>query len=352
MSTDTKILLVDDEVRITEVYSALLRDEGYTVKTASRAEDALRLVASDTFDIAFIDQFLGPARGLDLIPRMAELRPELSYVIITANGSTDLAIEAMKSGASDFIVKPFLNSDILRSIDYVNKKKDLELQKKKLVTTLELKVNEKKEELRNLYFPVLSSLAHAMEARDVHTYGHSRRVSYNARLIAAALDLGAEDRNNLKAAALLHDIGKIGTSDFILGKQGPLTEAERKIVKSHPERGVEILQPLAGAFKQLEVILPAILHHHERFDGSGYPHGLAGKSIPLLARIITIADTYDAILSDRPYRSAAKHEHAISELVAHAGKQFDPEIVSAFVKSDERYRRLMRYRPAGFPRAV
>ena len=342
LTENTKILLVDDEKRILEVFSGMLRDLKFSVTTASLAEDALRLVAADRFDIVFIDQFLGPTRGIDLMHKMSDICPELYFVVITGNGSADLALEALKSGASDFIVKPFLNVDLMRSIEYVKMKRELERQKQELLATLELKVNEKTEELKNVYFSALSSLTQAMEKKDMGTFGHSKRVSYNSRLIAAAMDLGAEDRNNLKVAALLHDIGKIGTSDMILGKKGPLTEEEKKIIREHPVRGVEILTPLAGVFKQLNAILPAILHHHENFDGSGYPDGRSGGDIPLLARIIAIADAYDAMLSSRLYRSAANHEQAIAELVRCAGEQFDPMIVESFVKIDVLCRRINR----------
>jgi putative two-component system response regulator len=333
------ILFVDDEIRILSVFSSLLEDAGYLIKTASCAEDALRLIEGQRFDIVFLDQFLGQTRGLDLMKRMAETHDTLSFVIVTANGSADLAVQALKSGAVDFITKPFLVTDLIKSIEYVNKKRELDREKKTLVAKLELAVNNKTQELNRVYTHVLSTLAQAMEQRDSGTYGHSKRVSYNARLIAAALDLGEKEREDLKTAALLHDIGKIGITDFILGKEGPLSERERNIIKSHPFKGVEILRPL----KQFEHILPSILHHHENYDGSGYPEGISGERIPLHARIISVADTYDAILSTRPYRSASDHSRAISELIAFSGKQFDPDIVDAFIRTDAKYRSIAAY---------
>jgi putative nucleotidyltransferase with HDIG domain len=330
---NTRILLVDDEERILDTFSMILDAHGYYVKTASRSDVALSLISEDEFNIVFLDQFLGRAKGLDLMQRMSEIDPELYYVTITANGSIDLAVESLKNGASDFITKPFFITDLIKSIGYVNKKRELDNQRKELLTTLESEVNEKTKELKDIYFSVLSSLAQAMEKKDIGTYGHSKRVSYYSRLIAAALDLKENDRKDLKAAALLHDIGKIGISDFILGKQGHLDEKEFQTVKDHPKKGVEILKPL----KQFESILPAILHHHENYDGSGYPYGLSGENIPLLARIIAVVDTYDAILSDRPYRSARNHGKAINELLDSAGIQFDPVIVNVFAKADAKY---------------
>ncbi len=337
IDTAASILFVDDEQRVVDVFSLLLMEAGYAVKTATSEDDAMRLIALDHFDIVFLDQCLGSARGIDLMRRMAKVNAGPSFVIMTGNGSTDLAVESLKRGALDFVTKPFLVTDMIKSIEYVKKQRELDRQRREWLTSLQREVNNKTDELKRIYTNVLASLAQAMEKKDMGTYGHSRRVGYNARLIAAALDLGEQDREDLKTAALLHDIGKIGISDFILGKEGPLTAQERAVIRDHPQKGVEILRPL----KQYEHILPSILHHHENYDGSGYPAGLSGGQIPLHARIIAVADTYDAILSTRPYRSAADHNRAVSELTTFAGTQFDPDIVNAFVTTDEKYRRLL-----------
>lgn len=337
---DLRILIVDDEKRILETFSLLLQEFGYSITTSSEPGHALDLVANSGFEIVFLDQFLGKINGTELMREMSSLNPDLSFVIISANGSTDLAVRCLKEGAADFISKPFFTSDLIKSIDYVNKKRELERDKKEFVERLASKLEKKTEELRQVYFRVLSSLAQAMEKKDIGTYGHSMRVKQYSGLIAAALDLTEEDRQNLKSAAMLHDIGKIGTSDFILGKPGPLDQHEIKVVRTHPQKGVDILKPLKKNFPQLESILPAILHHHESYDGSGYPAGLSGENIPLLARIIAVADTYDAILSNRPYRSAANQRKAIDELSKNAGLQFDPRIVGAFITACGKYEGL------------
>jgi putative two-component system response regulator len=328
MALDARILLVDDEVRLLETLSMALEDMGCYVRTAPGPDEAMRCAREDTFQIAFVDNFLGPMRGVDLMQQMAKQNPALDFVIMTANPDIDLAVEALKTGASDFIRKPFRIEEMLRSIEYVYRKKALERQRRDLLTGLELKVKEKTEELKHTYLSVLASLSRAVETKDLGTYGHSIRVSDYCRLIAIRLDFDDLGIDNIRAAALLHDIGKIGISDAILGKKGHLSEEEINIVRSHAQKGVEILSPL----KQFEALLPAILHHHEHYDGSGYPAGLAGDAIPLSARIIAIADAYDSILSNRPYRSAANQAMAIAELMAHAGRQFDPRLVNDFVQ--------------------
>lgn len=329
-------MLVDDERNIREIYAGLLADQGFFTAAAASAAEALARISEERFDIVFVDHFLGNDRGLDLIPALAAQDPRLSFVMFTANGNTDLAVEALKRGASDYITKPFTVADLLKSIDYVKRRRALDDERRSLVDMLQRTVEQKTAELSTIHLSVLSTLAQAVEKKDLGTYGHSRRVTHYAKLIAAALDLPEGERNTLRDAAMLHDIGKIGITDLVIGKKGPLTSEEFDLIRSHPQKGFEILRPI----KQFERLIPVVLHHHEQYDGSGYPYGLAGEQIPLLARIVTVADAYDAMVSGRPYRNAGTHEHALKELAVCAGKQFDPRIVEAFTVADSRYRRM------------
>jgi putative two-component system response regulator len=326
MDNVSRILLVDDEMNILSVFSDMLRELDCYVRTATRPDEALRLMEEEPFHLAFVDNYLGPIEGIQLIEKMKKIDASLHFVIMTGNPSIELAIDCLQKGVADFLRKPFRIEDVLISIDQVNKKRALEQQRKELVNVLEVKVQEKTDELKQIYLSVLVALSRTVEKKDLGTYGHSMRVSHMSALIAERLALSAREVEDIKAASLLHDIGKIGISDSILAKQGQLTEEEFGIIRCHTQKGAEILQPL----KQFEALLPAILYHHERYDGTGYPAGLSGEAIPLSARIIAVADTYDAILSDRPYRLAATHDNAMQELRAWSGNQFDARVVSAF----------------------
>jgi putative nucleotidyltransferase with HDIG domain len=324
----TRLLIVDDEKMILKTFSLMMSEYGFFLRTASAGAEALELIRQDRFDVVFLDQHIGKERGLDLMQTMSRVDPGLYFVIITANGNANLAVDALKRGAADFLVKPFFAADIVRSIEFVLRKRDLDNQKKELLQSLETKVRERTQELESMYVDVLASLAQALEARDFGTFGHCKRVSHYAGLIADELGFDAEAKRYLEIGALLHDVGKIGINDLILLKPDKLDTDEWQNLKRHPEKGVEILKPL----KYLEPALPGILHHHENYDGSGYPAGLKGEEIPLMARIITVADAWDVMRSDRPYRKAKPKDDALLELRVFSGRQFDPAIVDIFLK--------------------
>jgi len=321
-----RVLVIDDDKQVLQIASVMLNEMGHETCIAHCEAEVWDLLAALKFDIVLVDQNLGGVSGFELMWKMKCDNADLTFIIMTGEGTTELAVRSLKEGASDFLAKPFTMADLTKSFAYVEKKIVLEKEKKILLAGLMSTVDEKNLELEKINLSVLSTLAQAMEKRDFGTFGHSRRVSEYSCLIADALGLDREERGGLETAALLHDIGKIGITDFIIGKKGALSKEEMDIVRSHPRIGVEILSPL----KRLEPILPSILYHHERFDGSGYPDRLQGEYIPHHARIIAIADTYDAIMSDRPYRAGVDHRSALQELMTHAEKQFDPAILAAF----------------------
>jgi len=183
------------------------------------------------------------------------------------------------------------------------------------------------EDLEMSYFSTVKALARAIEVKDPYTYGHSERVTEYAMVIGKKLDLSEWDLRNLKYAAALHDIGKLGISGHILNKPGALSEDEFVHIKTHPQMGDSIMEPVSFLKEPREIIL----HHHERWDGNGYPEGLKGNKIPLGARILSVADSFEAMMSDRPYRKALDLQDAIKEIEDNAGTQFDPVVVTAFI---------------------
>jgi putative nucleotidyltransferase with HDIG domain len=189
------------------------------------------------------------------------------------------------------------------------------------------RLDRQNKDLEEMFLQATIAMGNALDAKSPWTKGHSERTVHYAEKIACKMGLSHEDMHNLTIGGLLHDIGKIGTYDNLLHKTEKLTEEEFSIIKKHPEEGVKILESI----KQLEKIVPIIRYHHERYDGKGYPDGLAGADIPLLARIVHVADSYDAMTADRPYRSALSHEQVIEELKRNAGTQFDPEVVDVFL---------------------
>lgn len=189
-------------------------------------------------------------------------------------------------------------------------------------------ITESYKELEDLFIKLVIAMVNALDAKSPWTKGHTERVTNYALEIAREIGIKDEELENLRLCCLLHDIGKIGIYDVILDKPGKLTDEEFDLIKKHPEKGAEILKPI----KQLSKIIPGILHHHERYDGKGYPDGLMGEDIPLCARILHVADSFDSMTADRPYRPAPGVEYAISEFKKYVGLQFDPQVVEAFMR--------------------
>ncbi|MBS4026039.1 MAG: HD-GYP domain-containing protein [Clostridia bacterium] len=189
-------------------------------------------------------------------------------------------------------------------------------------------LNRKNKQLRESFLRTIESLAISVEAKDYYTNGHSKRVAYYCKIMASEMGLSTQEKEELELAGLVHDIGKIGISEKVLQKPSKLSDEEYNHIKEHPLVGAKILQPLEG----VNNIICWIKHHHERFDGRGYPSGLTGDQIPLGAKIIACADTYDAMTTDRPYREALAPEHALEEIKKSCGSQLDPEIGLTFFK--------------------
>jgi putative two-component system response regulator len=234
----------------------------------------------------------------------------------------------MKEGAYDYITKPFNLEEVSLGVERALEKRRLELENRDYQQHLEEKVEAQSKKIRAAFFNAVTALAYALEAKDVYTSGHSQRVTEISVAIAEEMGLSKEDIRKIRLAGLVHDIGKIGVQETVLNKPGSLSEEELKHVRLHSETGERILVPIVDD----EDILKAVRHHHERYDGWGYPDGLREEQIPLLARIIAVADSFDAMTSERSYRKAMTKEEACAEIEHCRGTQFDPEAADAFLR--------------------
>jgi len=350
------VLFVDDEVNILKALARLFRTEPVRVLTASSAAEALALVASEPIQVVVSDQRMPGTTGVRLLAQIREQRPDVVRILLTGHTEIALAIEAINQGAIfRLLTKPW-NDDELRATvrqaladcairaEVARLNQLLQAQNASLSEMnqlLERKVAErtgeleaKNRELRTAYLSTVRALSEAVDAKDPYTRGHSERVGVYASRIARELGCKREFIERIYLAGLLHDIGKIGVPDAIIGKPERLTPAEYELMKRHPEIGARILEPV----KFLADIVPCVRHHHEWYDGSplGYPERLTASSIPYPSRIILVADTVEAMTSDRPYRRALPLARVVEEIERFRGTQFDPSAADAFLRIAER----------------
>ncbi len=319
------ILVVDDEKMMRELVSERLRIEGYRVEEAENGERALAMLSSGTFDLLLTDLNMPALNGLQLLGKARENR-NLATVIMSGQGDIETAVDAMKLGASDYIFKPVIFKILMHTIESALKQKHLEKALADYRDNLEKKVFEQTRIINDFYLRSIQSLVKALEAKDTYTRGHSERVTFYSVKLARAVGKTV-DMTKLRSAGILHDLGKIGIPETILNKPSRLSDGEYRFVRKHPSLGVQILEPI----QSLKNVFPIIMHHHERYDGNGYPSGLRGERIPLEARVLAIADTYDAMTSNRAYRSALMPDRALAEISNCSGSQFDPDLVRVFV---------------------
>ncbi|WP_176065074.1 HD-GYP domain-containing protein [Anaeromyxobacter diazotrophicus] len=333
----TRILLVDEDAAARDAVAAVLVQEGYVCACARTSEQALALAQAGEFHLVLCDVDTPRQEGLQLLDRLRADQPSTAVILLTGRGDTEAVVEGLRRGASDCLAKPPQLLDLVRAIERALAKRRLELARHRYRTSLERRVREKTAELskalreiESAYASTLYALVAALDAREHETSDHSQRVVRYTLAIAERMGLPAADLPDIARGALLHDIGKIGVPDAILLKPGKLLPQEWEEMRRHPEIGHTILRSIPF----LEVPSRIVLAHQERWDGRGYPHGLAGEAIPLGARIFAIADTLDAITSDRPYRRGGPLEKAREEVRRYAGTQFDPRCAEAFLSLD------------------
>ena len=323
-----RVLVVDDEEFLRSIVRERLEIAGYFVEEASDGDEALAMLESNgPYNVLLTDIRMPVMDGITLLGEWGKRSPATAGIVMSANAELDTAVHALKMGACDYITKPFNFDVLLITIENALRKKDLERQLDDYRANLEEKVKEQTDVINSMYVRSIDAMIKALEAKDFYTRGHSQRVTLYSMAIAAELGMKGQELEDLHRASVLHDLGKIGVREAVLNKAGKLTEEEFGEIVRHPETAVRILEPIPF-FRPL---LPAILHHHERFDGKGYPSRLAGRSIPLASRIMAIADTFDAMTSTRAYRKALPVADAIAEIRRCSGTQFDPDIVPAFL---------------------
>lgn len=344
-----RILVVDDDDAVRDIISVLLMEEGYEAVTASDAEGALDALAADETHLVISDLKMPGHDGMWLLDQIRRDHPDTAVIMLTGFGDTENAVECLRRGAADYLLKPPRVTDLIRAIERALAKRRVEVARRRYQRTLERRVIEKTAELtaalrevENAYNNTLDALVSALDAREHETSDHSQRVVRYTLAIARLMGIGEPDLGEIARGALLHDIGKIGVPDAILLKPGPLDSREWEEMRRHPEIGYQILRGIPFLRQAAEIVLS----HQERWDGRGYPRGLRGEEIPLGARIFAVADTLDAMTSDRPYRKGTTFAAARAEIARCSGTQFDPRVVRAFEQLTDADLAELRRRPA------
>ena len=345
-----RLLIVDDEPEVRGVLHDLLCDT-YDCAEAPSAEEALARLRDAGFDLVISDITMSGMSGLEMIPHVKAVSPDTVIVMISGMQTIESAINALRLGAFDYLMKPFdlrqAEAAVARALEYhdlVVAKRRYENHLEELVEQRTAELDQALDSLEQAYRTTLQALTAALETRDAETHGHSERVVTFSLRLGREYGLTGPQMKALEFGSLLHDIGKIGVPDAILRKPAKLTDEEWERMREHPVHGQQILRGI----KFLEGAAKVVAQHHEKWDGSGYPLGLKAEEVDVCARIFSVADAFDAITSDRVYRQGRPYEAAAQELDEWSGRQFDPKIVDAFhrVPPDDwaelRRRSLMR----------
>jgi putative nucleotidyltransferase with HDIG domain len=331
-----RILVVDDEEPIRDIVSAMLTSAGYACKQASSGIEALAVLSfGEEFELMLSDLMMADLDGIGLLERTKEKYPDMPVVMVTAVHDISVALTAIRNGAYDYLLKPFEREQLLATVSRALENRRLKMENRNYQLNLESLVEARTdqlqaalEELKRSYDITLEVLGEALDYKDRETEGHSKRVTAYTMAIASRMGVPKEQIETIARGAFLHDIGKMAIPDNILNKPGKLTPDEVAIMREHCHLGYKLVRKIPVLQEAAEIVYS----HQERFDGSGYPRGLKGEGIPLGARIFSIADTLDAITSDRPYRPAQTLDAAREEIKKWSGRQFDPEVVNVFLE--------------------
>ncbi len=330
-----RILVVDDENHVRSMIGATLERQGYDVQLAASGRDALQLLDQNTFDLVLTDIVMPDGNGIVLLDRIHGKQPNLPVVMVTAIHDISVAIDAMRRGAYDYLLKPFerehLMATVTRALEHRQALQETHTYQQNLEQVVRARtemLRQAMEDLEHSYDITLEALGDALDLKDSETEGHSKRVTAYTIALARAMGISPSDIKVIARGAFLHDIGKMAIPDEILRKPAALTPEEQDVMREHCTRGFNILRKIPFLAEAAEIVCS----HQEHFDGSGYPNGLRAGEIPIGARIFSVADTLDAITSDRPYRKASSFDAAREEILRCSGTQFDPSVVEIFLK--------------------
>jgi len=320
--------VVDDDPQVRAAMVRVIQSQGLECLSADSAEAALALLADQGEVAALISDITMPGTdGVALLKEVHRRYPDTAVIMLSAVSDVQIAVECLKQGAVDYIAKPMILDEVQTRVARALEKRDLTLQNRFYQQHLESEVRRQRIRIQEFFLEGAQTLAHALEAKDAYTQGHSQRVRDYAVRTAVMLGYTGDFLDNVRLGAELHDIGKIGTREAVLNKPGRLTPAEFLHIAEHTVLGEKILAPLA---RERPVVLRIARSHHERLDGDGFPDGLKGDEIPVEARIVAVVDAFDAMTTNRAYRESRTPVEAYDELRRCAGLHFDPEVVAAF----------------------
>ena len=339
-----KLLVVDDEDSIRNALTRYLSGRGYSVGEAANGEEALAALRADSYDLMLLDVHMPGMSGIDLVPEALHEVPELAILMLSAVTDASTAAACMQRGAFDYLTKPIELTDLSNAIERSLKRRDTMMQNGEISSWLKEEVQRRTEEVdrerekqQQLTVATLEALINAQEAKNPFLSGHSARVAAFAASVAHHLDLSDDEVEEIRMAGRLHDLGMIGIRESVLNKKGQLSEDEYEHVKQHVLIGWQILEPL----RHLGSVVSYVRGHHERWDGSGYPDGLAEEDIPLGAQIICASDVYDALTTSRPYQERLRPEEAVERMDHLAGKVIAPTILGAMQSAVDSHRSLI-----------
>lgn len=342
VNTKPAILIVENEIYVQELLQATFQGEGYECEIAADMESAVAYASIRDFDLVFVDISVPGNTGTELLTRLKAIRPNTAVIVLTAVDSAETAAASMRAGAFDYILKPFSLDRVVSAVAEAMEKRGLEATNREYQKYLEQTTGEHDSQTRRFFDSMAAVLATLLEQKPIFREGYLTFIAEVSRQVAREFKMTEDGARKVYVAALLHDLGMLGLEDMLLIKAGALTPEEQLKIREHITLTENLLKPIM----EDDEIMKYIRHHHEWYDGNGYPDGLRGNIIPLGARIIAVTDAYAAMTRGRPYKQALNSGEALAQLHQNSGTHFDPQVVSVFEQVYERFFRKLERNPA------